>query len=224
MQPSAIISSSTRRDQRVGLERCGRQQTRAEECCRCCARRRRKKCRHNRPLGTTEASLRVTGTDSPTWGPEWGLGCRHSWRNTAQLPRASQKAIKAPATASQDNGQKAVSLSRHIDKSVERTNLELGTHDAAALIVRIVRGWANDMAGAPKHGQDADVVLPIDLESGQCLEAARGTCHQLAVNLRSTMGALATRGFGCDDGRLVDSTTRGGWQGSGAMQVMFVLG
>ena len=49
-----------------------------------------------------------------------------------------------------------------VQKSVEPTNLGLGTPDPAAPIVRIVRGWANDMAGAPKEGQDADVVPPIN--------------------------------------------------------------
>ena len=42
---------------------------------------------------------------------------------------------------------------QHIDrllKGVEPTNLGLGTPDAAALIVPIERGWANDMAVAPK--------------------------------------------------------------------------
>ena len=42
-------------------------------------------------------------------------------------------------------------IDQHIDKflkSLEPTNLELGTPDAAALIVRIVRGWANSIAGA----------------------------------------------------------------------------
>ena len=39
-------------------------------------------------------------------------------------------------------------------------------------------------------------------------------------------GRLATRGSGSgfDDGWTLDSTTRGGWQGWRAMQVMFVLG
>ena len=58
-------------------------------------------------------------------------------------------------------------IEQHVDrllKSVEPTNLGLGTPDAAALIVRMVRGWANDMAAAPKQVQDA-VVLPIDLEN-----------------------------------------------------------
>ena len=73
-------------------------------------------------------------------------------------------------------------------KSVEPTNLGLGTPDAAALIVRIVRGWATDMAVTPKEGQDADVVLPIDLANAfgrafrsTCLEAARTACPQLAA-------------------------------------------
>ena len=64
----------------------------------------------------------------------------------------------------------------------------LGTPDTAALIVRIVRGWANDMAMAPKEGQDADVVLPTDLENAYgrafrstCMEAARSACPQLAA-------------------------------------------
>ena len=59
-------------------------------------------------------------------------------------------------------------IEQHIDrllKSVEPTNLGLCTPDAAALIVRIVRDRANDMARAPKQAQDADVVLPIDLEN-----------------------------------------------------------
>ena len=82
-------------------------------------------------------------------------------------------------------------IEQHIDrlsKGVEPTDLELGTPDAAALIVRIVRGWANDMAVAPKEGQDADVVLPIDLDNAYgrafrstCLEAARSACSQLAA-------------------------------------------
>ena len=40
-------------------------------------------------------------------------------------------------------------IEQHIErllKGVEPTYLGLGTPDAAALIVRIVRGWANDMA------------------------------------------------------------------------------
>ena len=45
------------------------------------------------------------------------------------------------------------------------------------------------MATAPKEGQDADVVLPIDLEinthgrafRSTCLEAARSACPQLAA-------------------------------------------
>ena len=44
-------------------------------------------------------------------------------------------------------------IEQHIDrllKVVEPTNLGLGTPDAAALIVRIVRGWACDIAATPK--------------------------------------------------------------------------
>ena len=83
---------------------------------------------------------------------------------------------------------------QHIDrlfKSVEPTKLGLGTPDAAALIVRIIRGWANDMAGAPKQGQDADVVLPNDLENAHG-RAFRSACLEAAAccDLRSTMGAL----------------------------------
>ena len=80
---------------------------------------------------------------------------------------------------------------QHIErllKGVEPTNLGLGTPDAAALIVPIVRGWANDMAVTPKEGQDADVVQPIDLENAcgrafrsACFEAARTACPQLAA-------------------------------------------
>ena len=77
-------------------------------------------------------------------------------------------------------------IEQHIDKllkGVEPTNLGLGTPDAAVLIVRTVRGWANDMVAPPKVGQDTDVVLPIDLENAfnrafrsTCLEAARSAC------------------------------------------------
>ena len=46
-------------------------------------------------------------------------------------------------------------IEQHVEwllKGVEPTNVGLGTPDVAALIVRIVRGWANDMAVAPKGG------------------------------------------------------------------------
>ena len=110
-------------------------------------------------------------------------------------------------------------IQQHIERlieGVEPTNLELGT---SALIVRIVRGWANDMAVAPKEGQDADVVLPIDLENGKgrafrstCLEAARGACPQLAVICAAQWEPCDTRFWQrCDDGWTVDSTTRGRW-------------
>ena len=82
-------------------------------------------------------------------------------------------------------------IEQHIDrllKELEPANLGLGSPDAAALIVRMVRGWANDIAAAPNLGQDADVVLSIDLENANgrayrstCLEAARAACPQLAA-------------------------------------------
>ena len=126
-------------------------------------------------------------------------------------------------------------IEQHIErllKEVEPTNLGLGSPDAAALIVRLVRGWANDMAVAPKLEQDADVVLPIDLENAYgrayrstCLEAARAACPQLAAICAAQCEPCDTKFWQrCDDGWTVDSTTRGGWQGSRAMQVMFVLG
>ena len=87
---------------------------------------------------------------------------------------------------------------------MEPTNLGLGTPDAAALIVRTVRGWANDMAVTPKVGQDADAVLPIDLENAcgrtfrsTCLEAARSACPQLAATVRHNWNPV-TRGSGRD--------------------------
>ena len=126
-------------------------------------------------------------------------------------------------------------IEQHIErllKGVEPTNLGLGSPNAAALIVRIVRGWANDMVAAPKLGQDADVVLPTDLENAYgrayrstCLEAARTACPQLAAICAAQWEPCDTKFWQrCDDGWTVDSTTRGGWQGSRAMQVMFVLG
>ena len=99
--------------------------------------------------------------------------------------------------------------------------------------MRIVRGWANDMAMAPKEGEDPDVAMPIDLEnaSGRAfrstsLEAARIAYPQLAAICAAQWRSRVTRVSWqrCDDGWTVDGTTRGGWQGSRAMQVMFVLG
>ena len=91
-------------------------------------------------------------------------------------------------------------IEQHIDKIlqvVEPINLGLGTPDAAALIVRMVRSWANDMAAAPKERQDGDVILPIDLENAcgrafpsTCLEAARTACPQLAAICTGLTGAL----------------------------------
>ena len=115
---------------------------------------------------------------------------------------------------------------------VEPSNLGLGSPDTAALIVRIVRGWANDMVAAPKLGQDADVVLPIYLENAYgrayrstVLEAARAACPQLAAICAAQWEPCDTKFWQrCDDGWTVDSMTRGGWQGSRALQVMFVLG
>ena len=114
-------------------------------------------------------------------------------------------------------------IEQYIDrllKSVEPTNLGLGTPDAAALIVRAVRGWANDMAGALEQGQDADVVPPTDLENAYgrafrstCLEAARGTCPQLRYAQLSWAPCDTRFWLRCDDGWTVNGTTRGGWQG-----------
>ena len=86
-------------------------------------------------------------------------------------------------------------IEQHIDRLLKRVELELGglgTPDAAALIVRIVRGWANDKAGAPKQAQDADVVLPIDLENA-CGTAfmpgsREGHLPTAGSDLRSAMG------------------------------------
>ena len=81
-------------------------------------------------------------------------------------------------------------------KGVEPTSLRLGTPDAAALIVRMVRGWANDMAVAPKMGQDVDVVLPIDLEilrygfSLYMLGGSQGRMPAACSDLCGAMGAL----------------------------------
>ena len=102
-------------------------------------------------------------------------------------------------------------IEQHIErlfKGVEPTNLGLGTPDAAALIVRIVRGWANDMAVAPKEGQDADVVLLIHLENAYdrairstSSEAARTACPQLAAICAAQLEPCDTKFWQrCDDG------------------------
>ena len=84
-------------------------------------------------------------------------------------------------------------IEQHIDRlleSVEPTNLELGTPGAAALIVPMVRGWAIDMAGAPKVGQDGDGVLAIDLENAYG-RAFRSTSFEAACSdVRGAVGAL----------------------------------
>ena len=104
---------------------------------------------------------------------------------------------------------------------VDPTNLGLGTLDAAALTVRIVRGWANDMAVASKEVKDADGVLPI----GTCLETARTACPQFAAICAAQWEPFDRKFWQrCDDGWTLDGTTRGGWQGSRAMQVMILLG
>ena len=74
--------------------------------------------------------------------------------------------------------------------------------------------------------------LPNDLEiahgrafRSKCLEAARHACPQLAA-------VCVAQWEPCDtvfwqrlgDGWIVNSTSRCGWQGSRAMEVMFVLG
>ena len=98
--------------------------------------------------------------------------------------------------------------------------------------MRIVRGWSKNMAAAPKEGQDGDIVRPIDLENicgrafrSTCLEAARRACPQLAAICAAQWEPCDTRySQRCDEKWTFDSTTRGGWQGSRAMQVLFVLG
>ena len=83
-------------------------------------------------------------------------------------------------------------------------NFLLGTPDAAALTMRIVRGWASDMAVAPKEGQDADVVLPIDLETpmaevfDQRAWKRRGVPALSLLRFARHNGNPATRGSGSD--------------------------
>ena len=97
-------------------------------------------------------------------------------------------------------------IERHIDKpprSVEATDLAPGTPDAAVLLVRIVRGRANDMAAAPKEEQDGDVVMSIDLENACGLSinvlGSGEVCMPAACcEMRGTSGALATQGSGRD--------------------------
>ena len=93
-------------------------------------------------------------------------------------------------------------IEQHVDrllKGVEPTNLGLCTPNAAALVVRIARRWANDMAMAPKECQDAGVVLPIDLEKPAEEPFDQRTGKRRGV-LRSARhnGNPATRGSGSD--------------------------
>ena len=88
------------------------------------------------------------------------------------------------------------------------------------------------MSQAPKGELDADVILPIDVEGvngrayrSTCLDAARLACPQLAAVCAAQWEPCETSIWQkCDDGCVASNTTRGGWQGSRAMQVTFVLG
>ena len=61
--------------------------------------------------------------------------------------------------------------------------------------------------------------------TGAMVEAARSACPQLAAICAAQWEPCGTRYWQfCDDGWTVHSTTRGGWQGSRAMKVMFVVG
>ena len=90
----------------------------------------------------------------------------------------------------------------------------LGTPEKAALIMRIVRGWACDVAAAPKSVSDGDVTLPSESESAYgrafrstCLEAARLACPQLAAVCEAQWEPCDTRFWQrCADGRIVSST------------------
>ena len=92
-------------------------------------------------------------------------------------------------------------IEQHIDsllKGVEPTKLGFGTPDAAALVVRIVRGWVNDMAWHPRKVRMLTSCYQLNclgkrlrqsfsfyvLGSGEeCLPSA-------CCDLRGTMGSL----------------------------------
>ena len=143
----------------------------------------------------------------------------------------------------------------------EPENLGLGTLDAAAVIVRTLRAWAVQMkqraleacSGAQavrlpqgreeeqmdKHAndevqlpQDAEVILPIDLENADgradrsnCLAAAAPVAKRIAATSATQWQGEGTLYWQRVEGRWqLARSTRGGWQGSRAMQCMFVLG
>ena len=114
-------------------------------------------------------------------------------------------------------------IEQHIDKLlrvVEPTNWCFGTPDAGALIVRIVRGGR----GGNVQGTAERNAYGMAFRS-TCLEAARLACPQLVAMCAAQWEPCDTRFWQrCDGGWIVDSTSRGGWQGSRAMQVMFVRG
>ena len=78
-------------------------------------------------------------------------------------------------------------------KALERRNLGLGTPDAAALIVRLVRAWAQDMTsyGADPSNKDAQVILGIDLENAYG-RALRSPCLAEAKEITPRIATLAT--------------------------------
>ena len=91
-------------------------------------------------------------------------------------------------------------IEQHIDrllKSVEPTNLGLCTPDAAALIVRIVRGWANDLTGSTQTGTGcrcrATNRLGKRLWEGfsfNMLGSREGRLPTASRDLRSSMGTV----------------------------------
>ena len=84
------------------------------------------------------------------------------------------------------------------------------------------------MCNARKCELDADVVLPTDPENANgraYWSTSRLVFPQFAAMCAAQWEPCDTRIWKkCDDGWATRNATRGGWQGSRAMQVMFVLG
>ena len=77
-----------------------------------------------------------------------------------------------------------------------------------------MRGWASDIASAPKEGTDGDAIMPIDLgnASGKafrstCLEAARLACPLLGAICAAQWEPFDTRFWQRCGGRWVANST-----------------
>ena len=122
-------------------------------------------------------------------------------------------------------------------RQVEPYNLGLGSPDGAALAVRALRAEAVRMAACNRAtleagGDDLWAMVPLDLANAYgaayrsgCLRAAAKVCPRLAAIAASEWQLNKTAVWTRVGGQWQQNfSARGGWQGSRAMQILFVVG